>query len=37
LSELELISALEDFDGAQLAGPVVDVLKEVAVNGAKVR
>ena len=36
LAELELISALEDFDRAKLSSPVVDVLEQVAVDGAEV-
>jgi hypothetical protein len=33
---LELLGALADLDGAQLAGPVVDVLEEMAMDGAEV-
>ena len=36
LAELKLVSALEDFDGAKFAGPVVDILEQMTVDGAKV-
>ena len=36
LAELELICAFEDFDGAQLTGPIVDVLKQMTMDSAKV-
>ena len=35
LTELELASAFGDFDGAQLPRPVIDILKEVAMDGTK--
>jgi hypothetical protein len=35
LTELELIAAFEDFDGADLSGPIVDVLEKVAMDGAQ--
>ena len=35
LAELELLAALADLDRAQFAGPVVDVLKEVAMDRAQ--
>ena len=35
LPELELIAAFEDFDRAQFARPIVDVLEQVAVDGTK--
>ena len=34
-SELKLMAAFADLDRAQLACPIVDVLKQVAVNGAE--
>jgi hypothetical protein len=36
LPELELMAALGDFDGADFAGPVVDILEQMAVNGLQV-
>src|SRR2546423_3270450 len=36
LPELELLVALADLDGAQLASPVVDVLEQMAVDRAQV-
>jgi len=36
LAKLELVAALGDLDGAQLARPGVQVLKKMPVNGAKV-
>lgn len=36
LAELELLVALADLDRAQLAGPVVDVLEQVAMDRAQV-
>ena len=35
LAELELLAALADLDRAQLTGPVVDILEEVAMDGAE--
>ena len=35
LAKLELLAALADLDRAQLAGPVVHVLEQVAMDGAK--
>lgn len=32
LAELELLAAFVEFDGADFTGPIVDVLKQVAVN-----
>lgn len=34
-SKLELVAALIDLDGAQLACPIIDVLEEVAMDCAK--
>ncbi|MEJ0079363.1 MAG: hypothetical protein WDO17_28805 [Alphaproteobacteria bacterium] len=36
LAELELLLPFADLDGAQFARPVVDVLKKVTMDGAKV-
>ena len=36
LAKLELVAALGDLDGAQLARPRVDILEKMPVNGAKV-
>ncbi len=36
LTELELISTFEDFDCTKLAGPVVNILEQVAMDGAQV-
>ena len=36
LAKLELVAALGDLDGAQLARPRVHILKKMPVNGAKV-
>src|ERR1700723_2007973 len=36
-TELELMAILADLDDAQLAGPVIDVLKEGAMDGLQVR
>ena len=37
LPELELLVALADLDGAQLAGPLVDVLKQMAMDRTEMR
>jgi hypothetical protein len=37
LPELELVAALGDLDGPDLSGPVIDVLKEMPVDGAQMR
>jgi hypothetical protein len=36
LPKLELLAALADLDRAQFSGPVVDVLEEMAMDGAQV-
>ncbi|MGB8843942.1 MAG: hypothetical protein WCC64_23070 [Aliidongia sp.] len=36
-AELELIAAFGDFDGPKLAGPVIEILEEMAVNGVEMR
>jgi hypothetical protein len=36
LPELELLVALTDLDGAKLAGPIVDVLEQMAMDRAEV-
>ena len=35
LAELELLAAFADLDRAQLAGPVVDILKQVPMDRAR--
>ena len=35
LPELELLATLADLDGAQFARPLVDVLEEMAMDGAQ--
>ncbi len=35
LAELKLLAALADLDRAQFTGPVVDVLKQVMMDGAQ--
>jgi hypothetical protein len=36
LPKLELTSALGDFDSPQFAGPIVDILEQMSVNGTEV-
>ena len=37
MPELELLRTLADFDGTQLARPVINVLKQVAMDRAEMR
>ena len=37
LSKLELLSALADFQGADFAGPVVNILEQMVMNGLQMR
>jgi hypothetical protein len=36
LPELKLTSALRNFDGTKLSGPVVDILEQVSMDGAEI-
>jgi hypothetical protein len=36
LAELKLVPTLGDLDLANLTGPIIDVLKQMSVNGLKV-